>query len=78
MLLDVDCTDNHTDTIADALTHSLRKLLPENLNIKIRVQCIDGGGGGIKCVLVKALEERDIAHGSYLVSICCCTIYKLV
>ena len=69
-LLDVDCTDEHTDDIADALTHSLQRLLPINLQIKIRGQCTDSGGGGTKFALAKALEQRDIVHETYLVSTC--------
>ena len=45
-LLDVYCTDEHTDNIADALTHSLWRLLPEELRIFISGQCINSGGGG--------------------------------
>ena len=66
----MDCTDEHTDNIADALIHSLQRLLPEILQIKIRGQCTDSGGGGTKFALAIALEQRGIAHEFYLVATC--------
>ena len=69
-MLDVDCTDEHTNNIDDALTHSLRRLLPENLKISIKGQCTDSGGGGTKFALARALEERNIAAEHYLVATC--------
>ena len=59
-LLDIDCIDEHTNNIADAFTHLLRRLLPANLEISIKGQCTDSGGGGTKFALSKALEERHM------------------
>ena len=69
-LLDVDYTDDHTDSIADALTHSLQILLPEELHIFIRCQCTNSGGGGTKLALAKALQDRGISDRNYLISTC--------
>ena len=69
-LLDVDCTDEHTNNIADALTHSLRRLLPAHPEICVKGQCTDSGGGGTKFALARALEERNIAAQNYLVTTC--------
>ena len=69
-LLDVNCIDNHTYNIADALNHSLRRLLPEELHIFIRGQYTDSGGGGTKLAPAKAIQEKDIADRNYLISTC--------
>ena len=69
-LLDIDCTDEHTNNIADALTHSLQRLLPDLNDISVRGQCTDSGGGGTKFALAKALEERHISAQYYLVTTC--------
>ena len=49
-LLDVDCTDENTNEICDALKHSINRLLP-GMTVKLLGQCTDSGGGGTKYAL---------------------------
>jgi len=48
----------------------LQRLLPELLEICIKGQCTDSGGGGTKFALAKALDERHISAQNYLVTTC--------
>ena len=73
-LLDVDCTDETTDNIADAIEHSITRFLPER-NMKILGQCTDSGGGGTKYALARALMEKNMASANYLV--CTCSLHNL-
>ena len=47
-LLDVNCTDESTSEIIDAIAHSLRRIFPDNIEVQIYNQCTDSGGGGHK------------------------------
>ena len=73
-LLDVDCTDEATKNIADALEHSMRRISP-NCTISILGQCTDSGGGGTKFALARALTEKNMTSANYLV--CTCSLHNL-
>ena len=49
-LIDVNYTDKNTDNIAMIVSHELKRLFPDNVDIKLQGQCTDsGGGGGLHC-----------------------------
>lgn len=68
-LLDVDCTDEKTDEIVEALTHSLDRMFPL-VALRLRGQCTDSGGGGTKYALSRQLSSRNMCHPHYLVATC--------
>mgnify|MGYP003321216558 FL=1 len=72
-LLDVDCTDEATNEIADALEHSIRRLVP--MGTKVLGQCTDSGGGGTKYALFRALANKNLTWNNYLV--CTCYLHNL-
>ena len=75
VLSGVDCTDEDMNNIADVLTHYLRRLLPENMEICVKDQCTDSGSGDTKFALANPLEERETATPYYLVITC--TLHSL-
>ena len=60
--------------IADAIKHSMRRILPD-INIVIMGQCTDSGSGGTKFALAQALTEMNMASANYLV--CTCSLHNL-
>ena len=72
-MLDVDCTDESTVEIADAMQHSLARLFGTDIsNIPTRFyrQCTDSGGGGTERKLYLALQQLKITSISYLITSC--------
>ena len=69
-LLDIDCTDESTGEIVQALTHSLKRVFPTDIPIKLRGQCTDSGGGGTKDALKRELEKNELTAEDYLVTTC--------
>ena len=69
-LLDVDCTDENTKDITDAIVHALRRTFSSGTAIVIRGQCTDSGGGGTKAALARSLAARNLSHPNYLVGTC--------
>lgn len=61
-LLDVNCTDESSNKIADAVGHSLTGLFPNenDFELKLRGQCTDSGGGGTLQSLARELDERNL------------------
>ena len=72
-LLDVDCADEATNKTADALEHSIRRLVP--VGTKVLGQCTDSGGGGTKYALYRALADKNLTWKNYL--ICTCSLHNL-
>ena len=70
LLLDVNCTDENTNEIADAIMHSLKKLFPDRTSVRLYGQCTDSGGGGTKYALSAAMKERNLVGDFYLISTC--------
>jgi len=58
-LLDVDCTEEETCEIAEAVQHALKKVFRDTLTKKLRGQCTDSGGGGTLHALARELKARD-------------------
>ena len=69
-MIDCDCTDESTEDVAVALKHSLKRIFPEGVDVKLVGQCTDSDGGGTKFALAKALDERHISAQNYLVTTC--------
>ena len=69
-LLDVCCTDESTHDIANAMTHSLKRIFPDDAAVRIYGQCIDSGGDGTKIALEKAMRKLDLDGSFYLTSTC--------
>ena len=63
----MDFTDEVTDDIANAVAHSLKQLFPDNIEIKLRGQCTDSGGGGTLHCLAWALMQRNLVHPQYII-----------
>ena len=74
-LTDVDCTDESTEQIVDGIAHSLKKYLPNVERIRLKGQCTDSGGGGVKNALQRELRLRDLIGGDYLLGTC--TLHNL-
>ena len=74
-MLDVNCTDESTSEITDAISHSLRIIFLDNIEEWIYVQCTDSGGSGTKLVLSAVMHERDLVGYFYLISTC--SLYNL-
>ena len=69
-LLDVDCTDENSHDIAQAIKHSLKKIFPNNTPL-IYGQCTDSGGGGTGRSLFRELFELELTSPNYLITSCC-------
>jgi len=72
-LLEVDCTDENTGDIADAMRHSLKRLFGADIgNIPTRVygQCTDSGGGGTGKKIFLALQQLCVTSQHYLTTRC--------
>ena len=69
-LVDVNCSDESTDEVADATIHSLRRLFSDGENIRLHGQCTDSGGGGTLHSMARAMHSRNITSEHYLVGSC--------
>ena len=65
-MLDVDCIDENTEEIMDAIIHSLKRTFLLGVEIILRGQCTDSGGGGTKTALARDVTRRNVAHVHYL------------
>ena len=52
------------------MLHSIQKVYPPNLPLRIHGQCTDRGGGGTKHALYRALQSRHFVMEHYLTSTC--------
>lgn len=66
----MDCIDEDTSEIMDAVYHSLKQIFPSDLELIIHGQCTDSGGGGTKVALAREVQSRNIVHTHYLISTC--------
>ena len=69
-LLDVDCTYNKTDDIANTIKHSIKKLFHGNLPLKIYGQCTDSGGDGTGKKLYVTLKNLGVTAPIYHLTSC--------
>ena len=69
-LVDVNCSDESTDEVADATVHSLKRLFPDGENIRLHGQCTDSGGGGTLHSMARAMHSRNMTSEHYLVGSC--------
>lgn len=70
-MIDCDCTDESTEDVALALKHSLERVFPDGVEVKLVGQCTDSGGGGTKHALQRALAEHNLLlEDCYLVATC--------
>ena len=67
-LLDVCCIDENTDKIANAMAHSLKRIFPDNVQVKIYGQCTYSGGGGTKQALAEAMRKLNIDGSFYVIT----------
>lgn len=75
-LLDVDCTEESTEAVVDALNHSLKKIFNNNnLESCISGQCTDSGGGGTLHALCRELKLRNLCSSNYIT--CSCSLHNL-
>lgn len=66
--LDIDASDGCTQSCAEAIRHSLLKLL--NGAVRLSGNCIDSGGGGVLECLADCLKGLGVTAQIYLVSNC--------
>ena len=69
-LLDVDCTDESTEDILDAMMYSLKRIFPPGTITILWGQFTDSGGGGTKSALARDIFESNLAHPLYLIGTC--------
>jgi len=70
-MIDCDCTDESTEDVALALKHSLERVFPAGVDVKLVGQCTDSGGGGTKHALRRALADHNLVlEDRYLVATC--------
>ena len=75
-LLDVDCTDENTKDTAEAITHALKRVFPQDVPIILMGQCTDSGGGGTLHALARELSALNLCNKTnYFVS--SCTLHDL-
>ena len=68
-LLNMDCTNKDTGNIVNALLHSIQRVHPLNIIMRIYGQCTDSGFGGTKLTLFQALKSRNVTLTQYLIYI---------
>ena len=74
MILDVDCTYEHTNEIIIAVLHGLKRIFG-NSHAVVYGQYTDSGGGGIDQELFRTLSALGITCHKKWYPVCC-TIYK--
>lgn len=70
LLIDVCCTDENTDNMTSAITHSLTSIFPEIIQVQIYGQCTDSDGGGFNNALTEAMHGKNLVGAFYLKSTC--------